>query len=130
MWSNVLETERATKLEEMKYSLPKWRVCSPAPENAPLCPHQGARSGRKNAGESTRWFGPFSQCSTVTSTSPATPASQASDDSPGSPLPHPTLLLAWALRTWCQAGVFALQVSDSQLRFADMKGLTDHSFNI
>lgn len=54
--------------------------------------------------------------------------------------PHPTpLLLAWALwkgdcdtpvRTSCQAGVFALQVSDSQLRSADMKGLIDHSFNI
>lgn len=54
------------------------------------------------------------------------------------PFPTP-LLLAWALwngdcdtpvRTSCQAGVFALQVSDLQLRSADMKGLVDHSFNI
>lgn len=29
----------------------------------------------------------------------------------------------------CQAGVFALQVSDSELSSSDMKGLLDHYFN-
>lgn len=34
-----------------------------------------------------------------------------------------------AVRTVCQAGVFALQVSDSELRSSDMKGLIDRYFN-
>lgn len=33
------------------------------------------------------------------------------------------------IRSGCQAAVSALQVSDSQLRCSDMKGLIDHYFN-
>lgn len=33
------------------------------------------------------------------------------------------------VRSGCQAGVFALYVSDSELRSSEMKGLIDHYFN-
>lgn len=33
------------------------------------------------------------------------------------------------VRSGCQAGVFALSVSDSELRSSEMKGRIDHYFN-